>query len=71
MLIIKQMYFNKQFTICKHIHQLALKRDPHAFQNDVLCSCNHLCKLKSSEKFKDHFPKDYKEFVKIANIILK
>ena len=61
----------KPLTICKHIHNLVLKRDPHAFQNDLLCSCDYMCKLKSGDKLKEHFPKDYKEFVKIVNIILK
>jgi len=62
---------HKQLTICKHVHDLVLKRDPYAFQNDVLCSCHYMCKLKSGDKFQHHFPKDYKEFVKVVNIILK
>ena len=61
----------KRVTVCKHIYTMILKSDPHAFQNDTICSCNYMCKLKSNIKLQDHFPKDYKEFVKVVNIILK
>ena len=62
---------SSKLTICRHIHQMVLKQDPHAFQNDVLCSCSYMCKLKSGDKLENHFPQDYKEFVKVVNIILK
>jgi hypothetical protein len=61
----------KRLTICRHVYNMLVKNDPYAFQNDTVCKCEHMCKLRHGETHKGYFPKNYSEFVKITRIIMK
>ena len=54
-------------TICRTIYNMLMQKDPHMFQNDIICKCRHeqWCKIKF-ENNKEYFPANYKEFRKVC-----
>lgn len=57
-----------QRIICRTIYNMLVQKDPHMFQNDIICKCRHeeWCKIKF-ENNKEYFPSNYKEFKKVCS----